>query len=197
MIIATRRLRALGVLAVLLGACTPQIPAASPPVTTAGPGFSAQAAGGDEATVEGSRKPGARPHPGRGDRPSPRPPKKREPQPRRPAPQPDPRYRDPDYRDYPPDTRYRQPVTITRAWAEAAGDTIIVRWTTDVPSTGRVAWGSGDEVNQAPWQYARAFDHSYTLRDVEPDTAYWYRITARSEGGGTVTSPTMTVRTEP
>ena len=214
MTIATRPICRLALVAVLLGACSAPSPIA-PSVT-----LRTQAAPSGE-TVEPARKdsPKGPSHPGKtgpspapvAARPAPQP-KPSAGQPRRSKPTPTPggtpypdngRYPYPDYRHYPNPDYGQYPdgtqgeARITRVWTEAVGsDRFTVNWTTAMPTTGMVQWGTDGYRERSDWQFPADSVHSYTVTDLEPGTGYRFRVLSRYNGGGTVMSPEMRVTTE-
>lgn len=256
MITVARNLRTFTALAIVLSACSPQLPMTTAPSSAvppapqvdtarpfqgqAAPTFVAdpqapqvqQSATSSPDPIDALRRGGKRPKPnpsnypappkGGGDyrRPNPKPtkapkkdgrPKPRPDQRPKPTPtaypnpsypdrryDPNPRYRNPDYGYLPPEHRYQDDVRVTRTWTDdVSADSLTVYWTTNVAARGMVAWRKDGERQYSPWQYPADVFHSYTIRDLEPDTTYWYRVVVRTDAGATVSSPEMSVRTEP
>lgn len=74
-----------------------------------------------------------------------------------------------------------------------------VSWQTDVPATGHVSYGATDcacdaqtAANDEP-----TVDHLHYLESLEPDTTYYYKVTARGANGAVATSSVQSFTTAP
>ncbi|MDP7115351.1 MAG: hypothetical protein QGH45_25465, partial [Myxococcota bacterium] len=67
--------------------------------------------------------------------------------------------------------------------SEAVTMVVTVRWTTDVPSTGHVEFGVGDDLSlSTPAETGAATDHEAVLLGLPADADASYRVVAEADG---------------
>jgi fibronectin type 3 domain-containing protein len=74
------------------------------------------------------------------------------------------------------------------------GTTATVTWTTDVPTTGTISYGTTSSLGLSLSDSISATSHTLTLKNLTKNTKYYYKITATAPGGST-SSTISTFRT--
>jgi thermitase len=90
-------------------------------------------------------------------------------------------------------------VTIVNFSAVAkTATTAVVTWTTDLPSTGVVRYGTTSAMAASMSDSTQGTAHSITLTGLQKSTKYYYAISAANvEGSATASTPVSTFRTKP
>lgn len=72
-----------------------------------------------------------------------------------------------------------------------------ITWTTDIPSSSRVDYGTTPAYGQSMASGAPVTSHSFTLAGLEPETSYHFSVTSESPDGGVANSGDFAFTTLP
>ncbi len=87
---------------------------------------------------------------------------------------------------------------ITFIQYTATPSTITIQWTTNEPTTTKVLWGpTSATTNLIPENNVYSTSHSVMLENLDPDTAYFFRVAGTDQAGNPFLSSLQGIVTEP
>ncbi len=81
------------------------------------------------------------------------------------------------------------PVISNKTAVKNSNSTALINWTTNVPATGKVEYGTTANLGQSVTDTSYKTSHSFTLNGLTNNTTYYYKVISTDNNGNTTTSP--------
>ena len=87
------------------------------------------------------------------------------------------------------------PNAVINTDADHPDTSMIIEWTTDVPSTSQLDYGTDSSYGQTLYDYSLKTDHKVVINNLTPSTTYHYKITCGAPDHMNITSSDLTFKT--